>query len=78
MHDALDWFVHGIEREKVNWSLVAEIQTFFTSVPRHVLIRMPEHRIGDRWVLRPIQRWLNAGVMVHDEWDDSGRGTAHG
>lgn len=41
-------------------------------------MRFLEHRIGDRRVIRLIQKWLNAGVMDGTEWKDDLRGTPQG
>ena len=37
-----------------------------------------EHRIGDKRVVRLIQRWLNAGIIEETEWSDTGKGTPQG
>jgi RNA-directed DNA polymerase len=42
--------VVGIEREKVNWVLDADIRDFFTSPHHHWLLRFLEHRIADKRV----------------------------
>ena len=77
-HNALDALTVGIEQRKVNWILDADIRTFFDTIPRDGLIRLLEHRIGDRRVIRLITKWLNAGVMDGTEWSDTGLGTPQG
>src|ERR1700726_1860188 len=62
-HDALDALVVGITSKKVNWILDADIRSFFDSVSQQWLIRFVEHRIGDRRIIRLIQKWLKAGVL---------------
>jgi len=62
-HDALEALVVGIERRKVNWILDADIKSFFDTVSRERLIQFVEHRIGDRRIVRLIQKWLKAGVL---------------
>src|SRR5947207_14247387 len=57
-HDALDALVVGITSRKVNWILDADIQNFFGSVSREWLVRFLEHRIGDKRIIRLIQKWL--------------------
>jgi retron-type reverse transcriptase len=37
-----------------------------------------EHRVGDKRVLRLIQKWLNAGVMEEGKWAKSEIGTPQG
>ena len=77
-HDALDALAYCIERRKVSWIVDADIQAYFDSIPRDWMGKFLEHRIGDRRVLRLIQRWLNAGVMEDGAWTDTGLGTPQG
>ena len=60
-HDALDALVVGIESTKVNWILDADIRSFFDEISQDWLVRFLEHRIGDRRIIRLIQKWLKAG-----------------
>jgi retron-type reverse transcriptase len=60
-HDALDALVVGISGRKVNFILDADIRSFFDSVDQRWLIRFLEHRIGDKRILRLIQKWLKVG-----------------
>ena len=62
-HDALDALSTAIKIRKVNWILDADIQNFFGSVSREWLIRFLEHRIGDKRIIRLIQKWLRAGIL---------------
>jgi len=62
-HDALDALAYAICSKKVNWVVDADLRSFFDTVNHEWLIRFIEHRIGDRRLLRLIQRWLKAGVM---------------
>jgi group II intron reverse transcriptase/maturase len=77
-HDALDALVVGIRRTKVNWILDADIRSFFDTVSHDWLIRFLEHRIGDRRIIRLIQKWLKAGVLEDGVVTVSERGTAQG
>ncbi len=77
-HDALDALAYGIERKKVNWICDADIRKYFDTIPRDALIRMLEHRIGDRRVIRLIARWLNAGIMEEGIRSDTGIGVVQG
>jgi group II intron reverse transcriptase/maturase len=77
-HDALDALAVGLERKKVNWVLDADIRDFFTSLDHGWLTKFLEHRIGDRRVLRLIQKWLRAGVMEDGVWTASEEGTPQG
>jgi hypothetical protein len=62
-HDALDALCVGIDRRKVNFILDADIRSFFDTVNQQWLIRFVEHRVGDRRIIRLIQKWLRAGVL---------------
>jgi group II intron reverse transcriptase/maturase len=77
-HDALDALVVGIERSKVNWILDADIRSYFDSVSQSWLVRFVEHRIGDRRIIRQIQRWLKAGILEDGVVNVSDRGTGQG
>jgi hypothetical protein len=44
----------------------------FDTISREWLIRFVEHRIGDRRIIRLIQKWLKAGVLEDDQWIVSG------
>jgi RNA-directed DNA polymerase len=77
-HDAMDALVVGIDRRKVNWILDADIRSFFDTVSQEWLIRFVEHRIGDRRIIRLIQKWLKAGVLEDGVVSVSDRGTGQG
>src|SRR5215472_2942295 len=77
-HDALDALATGILRKKVNWVLDADIRDFFTSLDHGWLEKFLEHRIGDKRVLRLVQKWLKAGVIEDGSWAKSEEGTPQG
>jgi RNA-directed DNA polymerase len=77
-HDALDALMVGICRKKVGWVLDADIRGFFDNLDHGWLVKFVEHRIGDRRVVRLIQKWLAAGVMEDGEWTRSETGTPQG
>jgi len=77
-HDALDALAVGLERKRVNWVLDADVRDFFTSLDHDCLGKLLEHRIGDKRVLRLIQKWLRAGVMEDGVWAESEEGTPQG
>jgi RNA-directed DNA polymerase len=62
-HDALDALAYGISKRRINWILDADIRAFFDTLSRPWLVRLVEHRIGDRRVIRLIRKWLDAGVL---------------
>ncbi len=77
-HDALDALVVAIESRKVNFIVDADIRSFFDTVSQQWLIRFVEHRIGDKRIIRLIQKWLKAGVLEDGVVNVSEMGTAQG
>lgn len=75
---ALDAVSVGITEQRVNWIIDADIKGFFDEIDRDWLMKFIEHRIGDKRLLRLIQRWLNAGIIEETDWSDSGKGTPQG
>jgi RNA-directed DNA polymerase len=77
-HDALDALFVGISSRKVNFILDADIRAFFDTVDHDWLIRFVEHRIGDKRIIRLIQKWLKVGVLEDGVVTASNRGTGQG
>ena len=77
-HQALDALAVGIDRMQVNWVLEADIRGFFDTVDHGWLVKLVEHRIGDRRVIRLIQKWLAAGVLEDGVRTTSEIGTPQG
>jgi RNA-directed DNA polymerase len=77
-HDALDALCVGIRRMKVSWVLDADIRGFFDAIDHECLVKLFEHRIADRRVVRLIRKWLSAGVLEDGEWRRSEMGTPQG
>jgi RNA-directed DNA polymerase len=77
-HDALDALCVGISSKKVNFILDADIRSFFTEVSQEWVVRFLEHRIGDRRILRLIQKWLRAGVLEEEVVTIEEKGTGQG
>jgi RNA-directed DNA polymerase len=77
-HDALDALCVGIHSKKVSYILDADIRSFFDEISQQCLIRVLEHRIGDRRIIRLIQKWLKAGILEDGVVAVSDRGTGQG
>ena len=77
-HDALDALAAAIVGKKVNWVLDADIRGFFDAIDHGWLVKFVEHRIGDRRLVRLIQKWLTAGVMEDGRWTASTVGSPQG
>jgi len=59
-HDALDALCVGIDSRKVSFILDADIRSFFDEISQEWLIRFLEHRIGDKRIIRLVQKLLRA------------------
>ena len=77
-HDALDALCVGIHSKKVSFILDADIRSFFDEISQEWLIRFLEHRIGDRRIIRLIQKWLKASILEEEVLTVSDRGTGQG
>jgi RNA-directed DNA polymerase len=92
-HDALDALYVGISSKKVSFILDADIRSFFTEVSQEWVVRFLEHRIGprsgpmqrqavsalgDKRILRLIQKWLRAGVLEDEVVTIEETGTGQG
>src|SRR5882724_3689213 len=77
-HDALDALAVGINSRRVNFILDADIGSFFDEVSKDWLIRFVEHRIGDKRIIRLIQKWLKAGILEDGIVAVSDKGTGQG
>ena len=77
-HNALDALSVAITSKRVNWILDADIEGFFDAIDHGWLVKFLEHRIGDRRILRLIQKWLRAGVSEGGEWSKTTVGAPQG
>ena len=77
-HQALDILSVGVMTRKVNWVLDADIRGFFDALDHGWLVKCIERRIGDRRIIRLIQKWLKAGVLEEGRWTQSEAGTVQG
>ena len=77
-HDALDALCVGIDSRKVSFILDADIRSFFTEVSQEWVVRFLEHRIGDKRIVRLIQKWLRAGVLENEVVTIEEKGTGQG
>jgi RNA-directed DNA polymerase len=77
-HQALDALTVAIERGKVGWVVDADFRDFLGTLDHGWLVKFLEHRIGDRRVVRLIQKWLRAGVLEDGRRTVSAVGTVQG
>jgi group II intron reverse transcriptase/maturase len=76
--DALDALWVGIVRKKVNWILDLDIRSFFDKLQHDWLVQFVEHRIGDKRIVRLIQKWLKAGMLEQGQWSETKEGSPQG
>jgi RNA-directed DNA polymerase len=55
-----------------------DIRSFFDRLQHSWLVQFVEHRVGDRRVVRLIQKWLKAGVMEQGQWNETKEGSPQG
>jgi RNA-directed DNA polymerase len=77
-HHALNALTVAIQTRKVNWVLDADIRSFFDRLDQSWLVKLVEHRVADRRVIRLIQKWLSAGVLEEGRRARSEVGTVQG
>ncbi|MDQ6671070.1 MAG: reverse transcriptase domain-containing protein [Chloroflexota bacterium] len=77
-HGALARLEKAVMTQRVNWVLDFDIRTFFDSLDHGWLVRMLEHRIADRRIIRLIDRWLKAGILESGEWTAVETGSPQG
>jgi len=77
-HDALDALWVGLTSQPVNWVLDMDIQGFFDHIQHDWLMRFLGHRIGDKRILRLIEKWLRVGVLDEGQWLDLAEGSPQG
>jgi RNA-directed DNA polymerase len=77
-HDALDAMIVGISSKKVNYILDADIRSFFTEVSQQWVVRFLEHRIGDKRIIRLVQKWLRSGILEDGIVTIEEKGTGQG
>ena len=76
--DALRALSHQVGDGHTNWIVDADIKGFFDNVDHEWLMRFLAHRIGDKRVLRMIQRFLKAGVEEDGRLVKGEKGTPQG
>jgi len=77
-HDALCMLGQDIATRKVNWVSDADIKGFFNNVDHTHLMELLAIRVSDRRMLRLIQRFLKAGVMIDGHFEETDEGVPQG
>jgi RNA-directed DNA polymerase len=77
-HDALRALHRELYGGDVNWILEADIQSFFDSIDRRMLMEMLRERVADTSLLRLVGKCLHAGVLDGGQYSEPDEGTAQG
>jgi RNA-directed DNA polymerase len=77
-HQALATLGGIIATRKMNWISDADIKGFFDNLCQSQLVELLRKRISDPKLLRLIQRFLKAGVMVDDQLQATEEGVPQG
>ena len=77
-HDCLDQLGRTIQQKKVSYVVEADIRSFFDRVNHAWLMKFLSHRIGDKRLLRLIERQLKSGILEDGLIKASEDGTPQG
>ena len=77
-HDALCMLGQDIATRRVNWVSDADIKGFFNNVDHTHLMELLALRVSDRRMLRLIERFLKAGVMIDGHFEETEEGVPQG
>src|SRR6202047_402037 len=68
----------GRQRPLAGAVLDADIRSFFTEVSQQWVVRFLEHRIGDKRIIRLVQKWLRSGILEDGIVTIEEKGTGQG
>jgi RNA-directed DNA polymerase len=77
-HNALDAIYIAVIQKKVSWIMDADIQGFFDNLDHDWLLKLIQHWISDKRILRWVERILKKGVEEEGGWSKTTLGTAQG
>jgi len=77
-HNALDALYTGITRKRIKWILDADIQGFFDNINHEMLMDFIKKRVGDKRILRLINKWLKTGYIEEGRQIRLEKGTPQG
>ena len=77
-HQAIDKIDKTVMHEKVNFIVEADIKGFFDHVDHDILLRMLKVVIKDRDFIELVRRFLKAGYMQNNEFNETEEGTPQG
>lgn len=77
-HDALKYLNQCIEKKYTNYILDADIKGYFDNINHEKLIACLEIHIKDNNLIRLIKRFLKAGIIENDKYEEGTEGTPQG
>jgi group II intron reverse transcriptase/maturase len=77
-HDALRALNQVLYRGDGEWILELDVQSYFDSIDRKMLMEMLRERVVDKSLLRLVGKCLHVGVLDGEEYSEPGEGTAQG
>jgi RNA-directed DNA polymerase len=77
-HDALRALNRVLFQGKVGWVLEIDIQSFFDSIDRKMLMEMLQERVVDGSLKRLVGKCLHVGVLDGEEYSEPAEGTVQG
>ena len=77
-HQALRLLDRALMRGEARWILEADIESFFDSVDRKMLMEMLQERVADTSLLRLVGKCLHVGILDGKEYSEPDEGTAQG
>ena len=77
-HKALDALSVGLTQRSINWVVDLDIQGYFDHIQHDWMVRFLGHRVADKRIIRLIRKWLKAGVMDGNQWQQTEEGCPQG
>jgi RNA-directed DNA polymerase len=77
-HDAMRSLNQTLARGEVSWILEADIESFFDSIDRKMLMEMLRERVADTSLLRLVGKCLHVGILDGEEYSEPDEGTVQG
>ncbi len=77
-HDALRRVNRMLFRGEVSWILEIDVESFFDSIDRKMLLEMLQERVVDGSLKRLVGKCLHVGIFDGDEYSEPEEGTVQG
>ena len=77
-HDALKMVREKCMSENINWIIDADVSSYFDTIDHRQLIEFMKLRLNDGGLIRLLKKWLKAGVMEEEVFQQTVKGTPQG